>query len=36
MSEPALFCANHTADEIRFLRKYLGWSGVIFAKHMGV
>jgi putative zinc finger/helix-turn-helix YgiT family protein len=25
-----------TAAEIRFLRKYLGWSGVDFAKHMGV
>ena len=23
------------ADEIRFLRKYLGWSGVDFASHMG-
>jgi putative zinc finger/helix-turn-helix YgiT family protein len=25
-----------TAAEIRFLRKYLGWSGVDFARHMGV
>lgn len=25
-----------TAAEIRFLRKYLGWSGADFAKHMGV
>lgn len=25
-----------TAAEIRFLRKYLGWSGAAFAKHMGV
>lgn len=25
-----------TAAEVRFLRKYLGWSGVDFAKHMGV
>lgn len=25
-----------TPDEIRFLRKWLGWSGVDFAKHMGV
>jgi putative zinc finger/helix-turn-helix YgiT family protein len=25
-----------TADEIRFLRKYLGWSGGDFAAHMGV
>jgi putative zinc finger/helix-turn-helix YgiT family protein len=24
-----------TAPEIRFLRKYLGWSGVDFAAHMG-
>lgn len=23
-------------EEIRYLRKYLGWSGVDFAKHMGV
>lgn len=25
-----------TAAEVRFLRKYLGWSGADFAKHMGV
>ena len=25
-----------TAPEIRFLRKYLGWSGAGFARHMGV
>jgi len=25
-----------SANEIRFLRKYLGWSGGDFAKHMGV
>ena len=25
-----------TAAEVRFLRKYLGWSGVDFARHMGV
>jgi len=25
-----------TAPEVRFLRKYLGWSGAAFAKHMGV
>ena len=25
-----------TAPEVRFLRKYLGWSGADFAKHMGV
>jgi len=25
-----------TGAEIRFLRKYLGWSGADFAKHMGV
>lgn len=25
-----------TAAEIRFLRKYLGWSGIDFARHMGV
>jgi len=25
-----------TAPEVRFLRKYLGWSGTDFAKHMGV
>lgn len=25
-----------TGDEIRFLRKSLGWSGADFAKHMGV
>ncbi len=25
-----------TAHEVRFLRKYLGWSGADFAKHMGV
>ncbi|HVU01659.1 MAG TPA: type II TA system antitoxin MqsA family protein [Polyangiaceae bacterium] len=25
-----------TAEEIRFLRKYLGWSGADFARHMGV
>lgn len=25
-----------TAAEIRYLRKYLGWSGADFAKHMGV
>ncbi len=25
-----------TGDEARFLRKYLGWSGVDFARHMGV
>lgn len=25
-----------TASEVRFLRKYLGWSGADFAKHMGV
>jgi len=25
-----------TPNEIRFLRKWLGWSGVDFAKHMGV
>jgi putative zinc finger/helix-turn-helix YgiT family protein len=25
-----------TADEVRFLRKSLGWSGSDFAKHMGV
>lgn len=25
-----------TPEEIRFLRKYLGWSGVDFATHMGV
>jgi putative zinc finger/helix-turn-helix YgiT family protein len=25
-----------SANEIRFLRKWLGWSGVDFAKHMGV
>lgn len=25
-----------SADEIRFLRKYLGWSGKDFAEHMGV
>lgn len=25
-----------TGDEIRFLRKSLGWSGANFAKHMGV
>jgi len=24
------------APEVRFLRKYLGWSGADFAKHMGV
>jgi putative zinc finger/helix-turn-helix YgiT family protein len=24
------------AAEIRYLRKYLGWSGVDFAKHMGI
>ncbi len=25
-----------TGAEVRFLRKYLGWSGADFAKHMGV
>lgn len=25
-----------TATEVKFLRKYLGWSGVDFAQHMGV
>ena len=25
-----------TGTEVRFLRKHLGWSGVAFAKHMGV
>ncbi len=25
-----------TAAEVRYLRKYLGWSGADFAKHMGV
>ena len=25
-----------TAEEIRFRRKYLGWSGADFARHMGV
>ena len=25
-----------TAAEVRYLRKYLGWSGTDFAKHMGV
>jgi putative zinc finger/helix-turn-helix YgiT family protein len=25
-----------TAAEVRFLRKYLGWSGTDFARHMGV
>lgn len=24
-----------TGDEVRFLRKYLGWSGADFARHMG-
>ena len=28
--------ARLTGDEVRSLRKYLGWSGVAFAKHMGV
>lgn len=28
--------ARLTAAEIRFLRKYLGWSGADFARHMGV
>jgi putative zinc finger/helix-turn-helix YgiT family protein len=28
--------ARLTAAEVRFLRKYLGWSGVDFARHMGV
>ncbi|MFH0900948.1 MAG: type II TA system antitoxin MqsA family protein [Pseudomonadota bacterium] len=28
--------ARLTSGEIRFLRKYLGWSGVDFARHMGV
>jgi putative zinc finger/helix-turn-helix YgiT family protein len=28
--------ARLTGAEIRFLRTYLGWSGVDFAKHMGV
>jgi putative zinc finger/helix-turn-helix YgiT family protein len=28
--------ARLTGAEVRFLRKYLGWSGVDFARHMGV
>jgi putative zinc finger/helix-turn-helix YgiT family protein len=28
--------ARLTAAEIRYLRKYLGWSGADFARHMGV
>jgi putative zinc finger/helix-turn-helix YgiT family protein len=28
--------ARLTAAEVRYLRKYLGWSGADFAKHMGV
>lgn len=28
--------ARLTADEIRFLRKHLGWSGTDFAEHIGV
>jgi putative zinc finger/helix-turn-helix YgiT family protein len=28
--------ARLTAAEVRFLRKYLNWSGVEFARHMGV
>src|SRR5687767_12141989 len=25
-----------TGDEVRFLRKYLGWSAIDFARHIGV
>ena len=28
--------ARLAADEVRFLRKHLGWSGADFARHMGV
>jgi putative zinc finger/helix-turn-helix YgiT family protein len=28
--------ARLTAAEVRYLRKYLGWSGADFARHMGV
>ena len=28
--------ARLTASEVKFLRKYLGWSGADFARHMGV